>query len=318
MSRKWTKEDIDLLIEMRQKNMTWDELSSIFEGFSANSIRKAYYRYCDKDIQVLSEPVKTTPKILVLDLETAPILGYVWQLFDQNVALNQIKSDWYILSYAAKWLGSPENEVFYQDQRNAKNIEDDSEILKGLWKLLDEADIILTQNGKKFDEKKFNARFILNGFKPTSSFRHIDTHQIAKARFGFTSNKLEYMTDKLCTKYKKLDHNKFSGFKLWSECLKGNIEAFEEMRIYNCYDILSLEELYIKLRPWDKLTPNVNVFHESEETFCSCGSVDFHKNGFAYTNTGKFQRYTCNKCGAEIKGKENLLSKEKRKSLRKN
>jgi len=191
-------------------------------------------------------------------------------------------------------------------------------MLKGLWALLNEADIILTQNGKKFDEKKFNARFILNGFKPTSSFRHIDTLQIAKARFGFTSNKLEYMTSKLCTKYKKLDHAKYGGFKLWAECLKGNQDAFEEMRIYNSYDILSLEELYLKLRPWDKMTPNVNVYHDSEETFCSCGSVEFVKNGFAYSNTGKYQRYTCKKCGAEIKGKENLLTKEKRKSLRKN
>jgi len=55
------------------------------------------------------------------------------------------------------------------DQRYAKNIEDDSGILREIWKMLDEADIVITQNGRKFDQKKLNARFILNGFKPPSS-----------------------------------------------------------------------------------------------------------------------------------------------------
>jgi hypothetical protein len=310
MSKKWTEEDLEKLVTLKMEGLTFKQMTKYFDA-TENALKKVYNRKQNETVKEIAKP-----KILVVDLETAPVLGYVWQLFDQNIALNQIKSDWYILSYAAKWLG--EDEIFYQDQRKAKNIEDDSEMLKGLWKLLNEADFILTQNGKKFDEKKFNARFILNGFKPTSSFRHIDTLQIAKARFGFTSNKLEYMTSKLCTKYKKLDHAKFSGFKLWAECLKGNIEAFDEMKLYNSYDILSLEELYLKLRPWDKLTPNMNVFTDTEETFCSCGSIEFSKNGFAYTNNGKFQRYTCKKCGAEHKDKTNLLSKEKRKSLKKN
>lgn len=309
---KWTDNDLEELVKLRMEGLTWKQLEKYFDA-SANALRKVYNRNKNKE-----ELPTTSPKILVIDLETAPILGYVWQLFDQNVALNQIKNDWYILSYAAKWFGAPANEVFYQDQSKAENIEDDSEMLKGLWKLLNDADFILTQNGKKFDEKKFNARFILNGFKPTSSFRHIDTLQIAKARFGFTSNKLEYMTSKLCTKYKKLDHTKFSGFKLWSECLKGNKEAWKEMKDYNIHDILSLEELYTKLRPWDKKTPNFNVFNESEDLYCSCGSIEMSKNGFVFSNTGKFQRYTCKKCGAEVRSKENLLTKEKRKSLKTN
>lgn len=309
---KWTEEDLEKLVKLRMEGLTFKQMEKYFDA-SANAIRKVYNRKAKEEVKELYKP-----KILLIDIETAPLLGYVWGLWENNVALNQIHSDWYILSWAAKWLGSPPDEVMYEDQRKEKNLEDDSKILKNLWKLLDEADIVVGQNSKKFDEKKINARFILNDFKPTSSFRHVDTMILAKARFAFTSNKLEYMTSKLCTKYKKLDHAKFSGFKLWSECLKGNIEAFEEMELYNKYDVLSLEELYIKLRPWDKKGPNLNVFHDSEDIFCSCGSLDFIKNGFAYTNTGKFQRYTCKKCGAEHKDKTNLLTKEKRKSLKNN
>lgn len=308
----WTDKEIADLIKYRNDGFTWDELTTIFTEYTANALRKAYYRYADEP----KVPQRPAAKVLLLDIETAPLLGYVWGLFDQNIALNQLHTDWYVLSWSAKWLGSPENEVMYADQRKAKDIEDDSKILKELHKLLNEADVIITQNGKKFDVKKINARFILHGFNPPSSYRHIDTLQIAKKHFGFTSNKLAYMTSKLCTKYKKLDHAKFSGFELWKQCLAGNIKAWEEMESYNKYDVLSLEELYLKLRPWDN-SINFNVYHESIEEACnSCGNLSLIKKGFRYTNTGKFQRYICKDCGAETRGRENLLSKSKRKSLK--
>ncbi len=255
------------------------------------------------------------PKVLLLDIETAPIIGYVWGLWDNNLGLNQIKSDWHVLAWAAKWLGDPASKIMYQDQRNAKNVEDDKKILAEIWKLMNEADIIITQNGKSFDAKKLNARFILNGFKPPSSYRHIDTKRIASNKFGFTSNKLEYMTNKLCTKFKKLKHSKFSGFELWSECLKGNIKAWKEMEKYNKYDVLSLEELYNKLQPWDN-SINFNVYNDTLDLICACGSTKFHRNGFKYTSVGKYQRYACLNCGSEARDRSNLLSLEKRDSLK--
>lgn len=253
------------------------------------------------------------PRILILDIETAPIAAFVWGLWENNVALNQIKSDWHILAWSAKWLN--EEKVMYQDQRDAKNIEDDGPILKKIWALIDEADIIITQNGKNFDIRKLNARFILNGMQPPSSFKHIDTKILAQKYFGFTSHKLEYMTDKLCTKYKKRKVKKFSGFELWSECLKGNIKAWNEMKKYNIYDVLSLEELYKKLIPWDN-SINFNLYSRDNVTRCTCGSANFIKNGFFYGAAGKYQRYRCGDCGSEIRDKENLLSKEKRKTLK--
>lgn len=256
------------------------------------------------------------PKVLLVDVETAPILGHVWSIWEQNVSLNQIKSDWHLLSWSAKWLGSPESEVMYADQRSAKNIEDDSKLLKGIWKLLDAADIVITQNGVSFDIKKLNARFILNGFPPPSHFKNIDTKIIASKKFGFTSNKLEYLTDKLCTKYKKLKHKQFAGFELWKECLAGNKDAWAEMELYNRHDVLSLEELYIKLSPWDTGI-NFNLYtDEATPTTCRCGCTKFERRGYHYTSAGKFQTYRCTECGAWTRDKNNLLSKEKRASLK--
>jgi RNase_H superfamily len=258
--------------------------------------------------------VLTGPKVLVYDIETAPILGYVWSLWDQNVSLNQIHSDWYVLGWSAKWLHDPADKIMYMDQRNAKNIEDDSAILAKIWDLLDEADIVITQNGKHFDQRKLNARFLMNGFQPPSSYKHIDTKIIASRHFGFTSNKLEYMTDKLNTQYKKLKHTKFPGFEMWKECLAGNLEAWKEMEVYNKHDVLALEELYNRLIPWDN-SINFNVYHDEETHVCKCGSESFIKNGFYYTSAGKYQKHKCKDCGCEMRDKVNLFTKEKRASL---
>jgi hypothetical protein len=256
------------------------------------------------------------PKILTLDIETAPIMASVWRLFDQNVGLNMIEQDWYILSWAAKWMH--EDQVSYEDKSSTWGDENDKPLLQGIHKLLDEADIIITQNGKKFDAKKLNARFILNGMKPPSSYRHIDTLQEAKKHFGFTSNKLEYMTDKLCKKYKKLKHGKFPGFELWKECLRGNPLAWQEMQEYNIHDVLSLEELYTIMLPWMKTHLNTNLYYPDNELRCRCGHTELNHNGYSYTNLSKFDRFQCVSCGAEVRGRTNLLSKEKCNSLRMN
>tara|TARA_R110002020_G_scaffold468751_1_gene693268 strand:- start:253 stop:1242 length:990 start_codon:yes stop_codon:yes gene_type:complete len=282
-------------------------------------LRKTYNKWWDKydpehqnaDVSYLLDG--NGPNILTLDIETAPIKAYLWGLWQQNVGLNGIQSDWYILSWSAKWFH--QDEVMYEDKRDSYKDEDDYELLQNIWKLLDEADIIITQNGKKFDAKKLNARFILNGMGPPSSYRHIDTLQEAKKHFGFTSNKLEYMTDKLCKKYKKLKHSKFAGLDLWVECLAGNPEAWNEMEVYNIHDVLSLEELYTIMRPYMRSHFNFNLYFSDNKLRCVCGNEDFTHNGYHYTNLSKFDRFACTKCGHEHRGRVNLLSKEKRETL---
>lgn len=254
-----------------------------------------------------------SPRILIIDIETSPLISYTWALFDQNVNLNQVLKDWNILSYAAKFLD--EDKIYYQDQSNAKDIHNDKKLLESIWKLLDSADIVIGQNSVAFDVKKIKARMIIHGMKPPSSFKQIDTMLLAKKYFNFTSNKLEYLSNKLCTKYKKLTHGKFSGFELWKECLKGNKKAWAEMKTYNIHDVLATEELYLKLQPYDN-SFNPNLYTDELTMKCACGSTRFKKNGYKYTSTGKFQRHVCLDCGSEAKDRTNLFSKEKKASLK--
>lgn len=254
------------------------------------------------------------PRILLIDIETAPLLGYVWSLWKQNVGLNQIKEEWYILSFCAKWLGEPE--IIYKDVRATPH--SDASLLQSLWDLLNEADIIIGQNGKNFDMPKIQARLVMHGFTPPRPYKVIDTMLMAKQQFRFTSNRLEWMTDPThgLTSEQKSKHLKFPGFALWAECLKGNEEAWDEMRDYNIPDVTTMEELYLKLRPWYVGHPNLAAYVDSEEVLCPrCLSPDIKQDGYTFTQTGKYEMYVCGGCGGWSRGRYTRNTIGKRKAL---
>lgn len=267
----------------------------------------SFYGWKEHANKVKPLPTKG-PRILIYDIETAPIIGQLWSLWQEGIGLVQMQQDWYIMSFAAKWLG--EDEVFYYDQSESENMEDDTELLAKLWNLLNEADIVIGQNVKRFDTKKVNARFVLNGFPKPSHYRQIDTMIIAKQQFGFTSNKLEYMTDKLCPEHKKSKHKQFPGHELWSECLKGNPEAWDEMREYNIDDIHATEALYNVLCSWDNKLPNFDVYVDELLDM----SV-WEPNGFVYSQFGKYKAYRNKETGVQRRSRVNELSIDKRKQL---
>lgn len=238
--------------------------------------------------------MQNQPKVLVIDIETKPMTAHVWGLKDQNIALNQIVEDWSLMAFAAKWLGN--EKVTYFDTFKLS----EKEVLERVWKLVDTADILITQYGSGFDAPRLNSRFIMYGMKPPSPYKHLDTYRIAKKSFAFTSNKLEYLTDKLCIKYKKLRHKKFPGMSLWTECLKGNKKAWAEMKLYNIHDVLSTEELYLKLKAWapDSAPRPYNAGDPTRQCEICNESGHVVKAGFHKKKIGTYQRYHCEDCGA--------------------
>lgn len=302
-------------IELANTGLSWRKIAKevgVSKSTVSDALRKHFKGYTkpsDKLQLKKSKEYLKLPKILILDIETSSLMLQAFSIWNVNASLSQIAEDWNILSWAAKWYGEPESSVIYRDVSENEDIRDDSNILEELWHLIDEADFIVCHNAK-FDTKKINSRFIMNGFSKPSPYRIIDTLKIAKSQFGFTSNKLEFLTDKLCVKYKKLTHGKFAGFLLWKECLLGNPEAWAEMQTYNKYDILSLEELLTVLAPWDNKLPNLDLY--TDEVLCN---GEWEQVGFTYTNASKFKKYRNNVTGQYKRGRVNLLSKEKRESL---
>lgn len=247
---------------------------------------------------------------IILDIETAPSLAFVWGMWKQNISQDMLIDRGFIMSCSIKEPGG--HEVHYYENRT----EDDYEITRDILGWLDKADYVITHNGKKFDIPFIKARAVVHGLRPPSPHKDIDTLVIAKKEFKFTRNSLANLCEELRVTHKKLDHAKFSGFKLWAECMKGNEEAWKEMRLYNEMDVIALEEVYLKLMSWSSEHPNINVNDNDETMRCpKCGSVHIIKRGFYTTNAGKYQRYACSECGGWSSGRYTTNTTEKRKSL---
>ncbi len=240
------------------------------------------------------------PNILIVDIETAPIQAYVWRLWKQNVAINQIISEWFMLTWSAKWLGSPDVMSARLTSDEAK-AEDDKRIVKSLWSLLDEADIVIAHNAAGFDVPKMKARFIINNLPPTSPYQVIDTLLVARKEFGFSSNKL----DALATYFgyaKKMD----TDFELWANCVEGNEEALTYMENYNRKDVVILEKVYLKLRPFIKSHPNITIYDDKMPARCpSCGHGPMvREHNYYYTTVNKYPVFRCHKCGAQSRSRK--------------
>lgn len=249
------------------------------------------------------EFTRKIPKILIFDLETAPMAAYVWGRWNQNINLEATISEWFMLCWSAKWLYS--NEVISRRLTSEEAInEDDSRIVKDLWKLINEADIIVAHNAKQADVKWMNTRFIMNGLAPPKPYHIIDTLEVAKKNFGFSSNKLDALAG-----YFGIEHKLDTNFELWKKSRNGDEEALKYMELYNNVDVEILQQVYIVLRPWIKNHPNCgNLISSNEPTCSSCASKNLEviPDKYYYTSIGKYELYRCKDCGSISRGRVNL------------
>lgn len=247
------------------------------------------------------------PKMLIMDIENSPNSAYIWSLYQEVTSSDFINSPWYMLCWAAKWLGEKKiysNSLIDYPKEYKNDPENDLFILKELWKLLDECDIVIGHNMKGFDVRKSNARFIMNGMKPPSPYKIVDTLLVSRQNFMFTSNKLNDLS-----KYLGLGEKiNTGGFDLWKQCMSGNKTAWRKMVKYCKQDIVLTEKVYQKLLPYIQNHPNIGVYTgvESSTACPKCGSENIVKQGFAYTNVYKYQQYSCKDCGGWHRSRKSL------------
>ena len=276
----------------------------------SDTVRKLYKRKVQSYQTTL--PTKSYPKILIFDIETAPLKSYVWRIWKENInPLNgQLQSEWFILTWSAKWL--LEHGVM-SDALTPEEIvkEDDSRITKSMYDLFNEADIVVAHNAQGFDVPMLNTRFLRNGLKPSTPYRVIDTLKEARKIFKFASNKLDYL-GKLLGLGQKISTN----FQLWVDCMNGNQDAINQMEMYNIQDVRLLEEVYLELRPYIRSHPNLNLYIDNDVCRCpSCLSSDITWGKTYYTNANKYDAFHCNKCGALGRSRKAILKEADKQML---
>jgi DNA polymerase elongation subunit (family B) len=237
-------------------------------------------------------------KILVFDIETLPCTGVFWRPGHQiNVSPQNVTEHSQMAMWSAKWLSSKEMMTMNGHDHGHEAM------VKGLWDVIDAADMIVAHNGNRFDRTWCNTEFLYAGLPPPAYPKWIDTLSVSRQTFNFESHRLDQIARRLGVGKKiKTD------FELWTDWMKGEPKAIKAMTKYCNMDVKVLQAVYYKLRPWMKNHPNVAVYGDGKRPGCNmCGSTKVNKVGLSYTNSGIYQRYRCNDCGAPLKGRTTML-----------
>jgi hypothetical protein len=232
-------------------------------------------------------PAAKNVRILTIDVERAPGVGYFWDAWGTNITPDKMQSEPRIMSFAAKWLG--DKTLIYADERSGHE-----EMIRRAWELLTEADIVVTYNGERADIPWLNEHFADYGFGPTAPFKSVDLIKSNRKRFRLVYRRLDYLAGRYVGAVK--DH---TDFKLWLDCLAGNEKQWARMQRYNQNDVVLTEKLYLQLLPWLVDQPHMGVMiGEGSQHRCAfCGSARLrlhHKRVHAFVRT--YNLYRCEAC----------------------
>lgn len=230
------------------------------------------------------------PKILTLDIETRPAKVYVWDIFKPFINIEQIIEPGGVICMAAKW--HHEKSAIFLSEWDDPNWQLDA------WNLLNDADIVVTYNGDRFDIPHLNREFDELGFSAPSPFHSADLYKAVRKRERHISHKLAWVT-----KAKQLSGKMDSGgFRTWLD-LNSDDElvvqrARRKMRKYNLQDVFTTEELFDNMLP--HLTLPAYGLYEDGRQGCprpGCGSTHVKRNGYKVARSRKYAQYQCQDCG---------------------
>ena len=250
------------------------------------------------DKPILFKDPSYQKRVLFIDIENMAHLVWAWELYDTNAI--EVERPGHLLSMAYKWLGEKKTHVIAQCDypEYVPMSDDDSHLCEDIWKLLDSTDVIVGHNAQRFDIKKINYRFMINGLEPTSPYKVVDTLTELKKVAKPPSGKLDSL-GKDMKLGRKIEHE---GWALWKKCYHGDPHAWEKMKLYNRQDVDLLEKWYLKLRPWIKNHPNFNLIFGGFANCPRCHSEHVVKSGFERTKVKIYQSYRCMNCGARPQG----------------
>jgi len=220
------------------------------------------------------------PKILFFDFETAGV--------------NALRSDLgFCLMVGYKWNFRKVARVLTIKHKDLRHF-NDGPLLTEFSTLYTEADLTVAHFGSVFDRRFFQGRLLINKLPAIPFTKMRDTCMIARSVANFSSNRLKNLGDTLKLENRKLEKGDgWPGW--WFGAMQGDMKSVKDMANYCKGDVLALEELYYRLRPFDNAHPRIHF--DADRVVCpACGGgVQYH--GVAFMGVQKYKRYQCNTCG---------------------
>lgn len=244
------------------------------------------------------------PKIILFDIETLPDNEKaleVWTQLGNYPGLTMKATITSIICVGYKFLGEKGTyciNAWDYPERWAKDVNDDFEVCKAIHEVLKEADAVITHNGRRFDWRHLQTRFLIHGLPVLPDIPHIDTCLLARKNILSFNNRLGYLGEWLVGD-SKLENG---GWQLWLKVSKRIKYAQKLMTKYCKQDVVLLEKVFEKLRPFAKNLPNRNLYRkknqidENKMVCPSCGSEELIRYGYQHTKTKAYQRMRCKKC----------------------
>jgi len=229
-------------------------------------------------------------KRLFYDIETSFCEGHFWRPgYNQTILPHQIIKYAQIMTVSYKWEG--EDKVHHLDWGLTKQC--DKKLVEKFVKVLDKADEIVAHNGDRFDIKWIRTRALFHGIEMRDTYTMIDTLKMCKKYLTLPSNKLSEVAKYFnCTL--KLDPG---GITTWFDIIFNKSKAaLDHMHVYCDGDVITLEEVYNKLRPYSRNKFNYSVARGGTKFACpECGSHKVEINKTYTTAAGTIQHYM--RCG---------------------
>ena len=201
-------------------------------------------------MEVPPQGLRLPPRILYLDIETALMRVDLFSLYvpGKYISWRNIHKRSYVICWSAAWVSSDKPSRVRSDvvtQAEAKRGKD-KRCLQGLFAMMDAADYIITHNGNKFDLRKLNTRYLLNGMDAPLTYKPIDTLALAKKHFAADSNALEHWSLLLGGERKddmRLEH--------WQRiCDNGDPKSLARMVKYCRGDVREGVHVFQEFRRW--------------------------------------------------------------------
>lgn len=245
-------------------------------------------------------------RILVLDIETQRAVVETFSLFRPFIHIDRVIMPTRVLCFAAKWRGD-DAVVFkscWQDNDEAAY----RRMMQAAWNLLNEADIVVTWNGDRFDVQWFEAEFVRLGLGRPMPYKSVDLIKAVKRWFkgGLMSMKLDW-SSRMVLRDRKVPHG---GADLWHDIRYGTREehraACRLMRDYNEHDVALTERLFEEYLPYLNVNLALYERNDDEMLHCTkCNSTNLKRDGRSWyaTLAGLYQMYRCKDCGATSRGK---------------
>lgn len=215
------------------------------------------------------------PKILSFDIESGGV--------------NAFKSDLgFVLMFGYKWAHEKKAHVITIDRSSLQRF-DDRKLLVEASKLLTEADIIVGHFASVFDRRFLQGRLLIHQLPPIPATKLRDTCMIARSVANYSSNRLKHLANILGLQNRKHDS---LWPEAWFQVMRGDTQSLAKMGEYCKGDVLAVEELYFRLRPFDNNHPRI----VQDRTRCGVCGGNVEYRGYALVGEHKYRRFVCRSC----------------------